>query len=125
MKLPPEVIQGMVKFMDQEYYDAHEYFETAWRETPDSSREFYRALLHISGGFFRLTQDRPQAARKFFLHAIKWLETFPCPYQGFDTAEIKRLLFEMIEEIKSESGNSTLLEYQSKFSSTFITRKNL
>ena len=63
-QLPDNVIAGLEAFRKKEFYSAHEYFEDAWRKTLGTSREFYRALLHLSGGFFRLTQSRPGAAKK-------------------------------------------------------------
>jgi predicted metal-dependent hydrolase len=88
-KYPQEVKQGLNALKNGAYYQAHEHFETAWRNTPEPSREFYRALIHISGGFFRLSQGRPKAAKKFFEHAMKWLGLFPETHLGFDIASLK------------------------------------
>jgi len=33
--------KGLCLFTRREFYEAHEYFERAWRETQDDSREFY------------------------------------------------------------------------------------
>jgi hypothetical protein len=82
--LPEDVHQGLSLFNKDEYYEAHEAFETTWQKTQDPSREFFRALIHISGGFFRLTQNRPEAAIKFFEHALKWLMLFPDTHLGFN-----------------------------------------
>lgn len=81
--------QGLKFFNLRKYYEAHECFETAWRETQDTSREFYRALLQLSAGFYRLTQNRPSAARKFFTHALKWLKQFPDHHRGFALDELR------------------------------------
>lgn len=84
--LPEEVQVGLDLFNQGHYYQAHESFETAWRKTETPAREFFRALIHISGGFYRLSQNRPTAAKKFFKHALKWLALFPNRYLGFNTA---------------------------------------
>lgn len=98
--LPEDVHQGLSLFKLDEYYEAHEAFESAWRKTDDSSREFYRALIHISGGFYRLTQNRPNAAVKFFEHALKWLMLFPDTHLGFDIALLKTDLNNIIGAIE-------------------------
>ena len=97
--LPDKVQKGIQHFNQGDYYEAHEWFEDAWRETPDPSREFYRALLHISGGFYRLTQGKPTAAKKFFSHAEKWLSEFPDDHQGFDLQQLRRNLGKIIKQI--------------------------
>ena len=98
-QIPDEVIIGLGALSYRAFYTAHEYFEDAWRKTPDYSREFYRALLHISGGFFRLSQERPAAAKKFFIHALEWLAFFPSPYRGFRTDELINCLQNLTETI--------------------------
>lgn len=97
---PENVRQGLSLFNMEKYYEAHEAFETAWRMTQNPSREFYRALLHISGGFYRLTQNRPKAAVKFFEHALKWLMLFPDTHLGFKIALIKADLNTIIAAIE-------------------------
>lgn len=104
-----DVIQGIQIFNQGNYFAAHEYFEDAWRDTPDDSREFYRALLHLSGGYYRLTQDRPGAARKFFARAMAWTEPFSSPHFGIDTAAIIAQLQILIDAIDSGKSSKTLL----------------
>lgn len=103
---PEEVGQGLTLLKRDDFYEAHEAFEAAWRRTKDSSREFFRALLLISGGFFRLGQSRPEAAKKFFNHALKWLEPFPNPHLGVNTSRLKDDIRTIIQEI--EAGNDDL-----------------
>ena len=90
--LPKSFHRGLRAFNQGEFYEAHEYFESAWRQTPGEEREFFRAFLHMSGGFFRLTQNRPAAAKKFFAHAQKWFSGFEEQHHGFDVAQILRQL---------------------------------
>ncbi len=102
--------QGISLFNQRQFFTAHEYFEDAWRETTDESREFYRALLHISGGFFRLSQDRPSAARKFFSRALDWLTRFENPTFGFNTAKLRRYIEILIQAIDQEEDSAAILK---------------
>ena len=104
-KLHDDAIQGVHAFNQGEYFAAHEYFEIAWRDTKDDGREYYRALLHLSGGYYRLTQDRSEAARKFFVRALAWIKTFSSPHLGIDTAAIIAHLQTLIGAI--DRGKST------------------
>ena len=108
-KYPRKVKQGIEYFNKADFYEAHEYFEDAWRETEDDSREFYRALLHLSGGYYRLTQDRSSAARKFFMRSLHWLETFPNTHLGLDIGSLKAHLQSLITEINSGLDSQTIL----------------
>jgi uncharacterized protein len=108
-QLCEDVTQGIQDFNEGKYYTAHEYFEDAWRDTPDDAREFYRALLHLSGGYYRLTQDRTEAARKFFVRALAWIEPFSSPHLGVDTAAIIAQLQILIDAIDRGKSSRTLL----------------
>ncbi len=109
-QLPKTVIQGLQAFNQGKYYAAHEHFEDAWRASEDDTREFYRALLHISGGFYRLTQNRPGAARKFFARALHWLQYFPDSFLGFNIDALKSQLSTSIHSIDAGHPPDTLLK---------------
>lgn len=97
--LPKDAQQGLILFYKDRFYDAHESFETAWRKTKAPAREFFRVLLHVSGGFYRLSQSRPKAAKKFFEHALKWLALFPDTYFDINISLLKKDLQTIIETI--------------------------
>lgn len=111
---PRQFKQALHLFNQGKFFEAHEYFEAAWRETNDETREFYRALLQLSGGYYRLTQDRPTAARKFFTHALHWLQGFPDPHLGINTDLIQQNLREMIKAIDSGSESDQVLKQLSR-----------
>ena len=97
-EIPQKVRMGLVSFRERSFYKAHEYFEEAWRETYGPKREFFRILLHISGGFFRLSEEKTHAARKFFEHALKWLTIIESAFYGFDLENSKELSLIHISE---------------------------
>lgn len=107
--LPESFHRGLRAFNQGEFYEAHEHFETAWRQTPGEEREFFRAFLHMSGGFFRLKQNRPKAARKFFIHAQKWFSGFDEQQQGFDITQILRHLQHLITLIDQQIPTDKIL----------------
>ncbi len=100
--LPQPFQRGLRAFNQQAFYEAHEHFEAAWRQTPGEEREFFRAFLHLSGGFYRLTQNRPLAARKFFNHARKWLSQFPADHHGFQTIQLLKYLQRLTASIDQQ-----------------------
>jgi len=110
-QLPTIAKQGLNAFNSHDFYEAHEFFEKAWRETPDDTRELYRGLLHLSGGCFRLTQDRPEAARKFFTRALHWITPFPEEFLGIDTGQITRGTINLLTSIDQNNDSQKILEH--------------
>ncbi len=109
-KLPNSVLQGLHRFNQRAFYEAHEDFEAAWRKTPGEEREYYRALLQISGGFFRLTQGNSKGARKFFQLASEWLTRFPNVFMGMDTSAIQKNLEVILYDLERDRHPSAVLE---------------
>ena len=107
--LNPYALQGMKKFNNREFFTAHELFEAAWRDTENESKEFYRALLQISAGYFRLTEDLPKAASKFFRKANKWLEGFPNNYLNFDLHALKKNLNDLSHLLSQGVAGETIV----------------
>jgi hypothetical protein len=104
-----EALKGLHLFNQGAFYDAHEYFEEAWRESPPDEREFYRVLLQLSGGFFRLTQDRPSAARKFFDRALYWLEPFPANHLGMDVTSLRADLLALLKALAADTPSKDII----------------
>ena len=102
--------QGLRLYNQKEFYSAHEFFEDAWRGALGDSREFFRALLQISAGYYRLTQNRSEAAKKFFSRALYWLQPFPKHHLGFDVIFIKDHIQGLIEAINSNLPSESILE---------------
>jgi len=108
--LPQDFIQGLETFNQGLFYEAHEYFENAWRQTSGKEREFFRAFLHLSGGFFRLTQDRPGAALKFFVHSLKWFSVFPGSFFGYRVTHIRQHLRQLMQAIDQNIPPGVILK---------------
>lgn len=108
--LNQNAIQGLRAFNRQDFYEAHEWFENAWRESPVETREFYRALLQLSGGYFRLTQDRLGAAKKFFERALHWLEPFPSLHLSISTDQLRKSLRHLLHAVGDGQPPNTIIQ---------------
>ncbi len=104
-----DALKGLQDFNRQAFFDAHEYFEEAWRSSPLEERELYRALLQISGGFYRLTQGRPTAAHKFFDRALHWLQPFPSPFKTVDIDSLRAWLTELLNALAEGHSSEAIL----------------
>ena len=108
----PEAVKGLQAFNQREFYDAHEYFEDAWRMSPLEEREIYRALLQLSGGFYRLTQGRPAAARKFFDRALFWLQPFPSIFKFLDVNDLRTRLRALLAALENDLPSAEIAAQQ-------------
>jgi len=109
-KIYINVREGLRLYNQREFYTAHEFFEDVWRQTPGDTREFFRALLQICAGYYRLTQNRSEAAKKLFSRALYWLQPFPKHHLGFDIIFIRGHIEALIEAISSNMPSESILE---------------
>jgi uncharacterized protein len=88
--LPELVIEGLELFNAQEYFEAHESLETAWRQEPGPIRQLYQGILQVSVAYYHLRRKNYAGARKVFQRCHKWLEPFPDICRGIDLASFRQ-----------------------------------
>ena len=70
------------------YFEAHEAFETAWRTCADGERDFFQGLVHVVVSAYQRGRDRPVAAERQRVKALKRLAPFAPSHRGLDVAAL-------------------------------------
>jgi predicted metal-dependent hydrolase len=73
-------------------FDAHEAFELAWRACADEERDFFQGLVHVVVSAYQRGRDRPVAAERQRLKAIRRLTHFTPSHRGIDVARLLEAL---------------------------------
>lgn len=84
--LPDTVLRGLEHFNAGEYFEAHEFLETAWRAEKGTIRDLYRGILQVGVGYYHLTRGNLSGAQKMFGRARACLAGFPINPCGIDLA---------------------------------------
>lgn len=63
---PEGVWKGIEQFNRQQYFEAHESLETAWRADPGAIRGLYQGILQLGVGYFHLGHHNLIGALKSF-----------------------------------------------------------
>ena len=80
---------AVIKFNNREFFDCHEILEDIWFDKRDSSRDFYRGLLHIAVGFYHLTVKKNAGGAEAQLSkAIKRLSVYKKDYKGIELGKL-------------------------------------
>ncbi len=87
--LHPQAIIGLKLFNAQEYFEAHEALETAWREEPGPVRELYRGILQVAVAYLHIQRGNYIGARKMFRRCRPWLDLFPNECRGINLGQLK------------------------------------
>jgi uncharacterized protein len=80
----PEFALGTRLHNEGEYYEAHEAWETIWRdELDDDYRLFVQGLIQVTSAFHKLfVQREPGGASRLLARGLEKLDRFPPEYLG-------------------------------------------
>ena len=83
-------IRGVVAFNNQDFYDAHEYWEEIWSDYKLSDPDIIQGMIQVSVGYFHFNNSNPKGAIGLFSKSIKKLT----PYMNSDIlrVDIKRII---------------------------------
>lgn len=87
-----EVTARFIKLfnIDQDYYECHEIFEDAWKESLDrNDKMFYKALVQVATAQFKLQKGLLNGVRKLYKYAQPSLEKLPPTHQEIDILKLR------------------------------------
>ncbi|MCC6147266.1 MAG: DUF309 domain-containing protein [Anaerolineaceae bacterium] len=86
--LHPAARLGVASFNRQEFFEAHEELETAWRAESGALRELYHGILQVGVGYYHIQRGNYSGALKLLQRARRRLLPFPEIYCGIDIARL-------------------------------------
>src|SRR5258708_5527743 len=87
-----EYQRGLQLAREASYFDAHEAFELAWRTCADAERDFFQGLVHVVVSSYQRGRDRPVAAERQRVKALRPLAAFQPPPRGLALPDARAAL---------------------------------
>jgi hypothetical protein len=75
-----------------QFFEAHEAFETAWRACADPERDFFQGLVHVVVSAYQRGRDRPVAAERQRVKALRRLAAYEPTHRGLDVTALRAAL---------------------------------
>lgn len=100
--LHPLAIVGLKLFNRQQFFEAHEALETAWRAEKPPGNRLYQGILQIGVAYYHIQKANPRGALKMFMRARKTLSGFPDTCRGVDLRQLQQDAAK-VENIVTES----------------------
>lgn len=82
--------QGVREFNAGQYFESHETWETAWRETPYPQCLVLLALTKAGAALAHLREGNAHGGRRLLRDALALLEAFPDYYAGLALGGLRR-----------------------------------
>ena len=80
--------RGIDLFDRQEFFEAHEVWEDAWRAEGGDTRLFFQGLIQVAAGFVKLQRRQPRGASALLERGSKKLAGIPPDRYGLDLAPL-------------------------------------
>lgn len=82
-------LKGLELFNHGEYFEAHEYLESAWNEDETVGKELYRAILQVAVAYLQIERGNYNGAMKMFLRMRQWIDPLPDVCRGVNIAQLR------------------------------------
>ncbi len=95
--LHPYAIEGLRRFNEGAYFEAHEALELAWREERGPIRDLYRGILQAAVVYLHMRRGNYSGAIKVCERGMKWLNRWPDSCRGVNVAKLRADLSRAVE----------------------------
>jgi predicted metal-dependent hydrolase len=82
----PRYLGGILLFNAQDFFEAHEVWESLWQDCCGPERRFYQALIQAAVALLHYGNGNLRGAMKLFRSSRDYMDKYESPYLGLDTA---------------------------------------
>ncbi|MBK6792023.1 MAG: DUF309 domain-containing protein [Anaerolineales bacterium] len=88
-QLHPKAMEGLHLFNAGKFFEAHEEFETAWRDEAGAIRDLYQGILQVAVTYLHITRGNYDGAVKVYGRSLKWLHGWSDICRGIHVKKIR------------------------------------
>jgi predicted metal-dependent hydrolase len=80
----PRFAEGIQKFNDRQFFQAHQIWERIWLEDRGPKRDFYKGLIQIALCLHHFNGGNTRGARKLYISCQRYLNDLRPKHRGVD-----------------------------------------
>jgi uncharacterized protein len=100
-----ELAEGLRCYRAQEFFGAHEHWESAWLASKEPEKSFLQGLIQVAAAFHHLQRGNPRGAHSLLERARVRLERCPQCFGGMDVSSLCRDIEGWLQVL--EAGGAT------------------
>jgi predicted metal-dependent hydrolase len=81
----PRYLAGILFFNEQDFFEAHEVWESLWQDCTGPERRFYQGLIQAAVALYHFGNGNLRGAVKLYRSSKEYMERYGSPYLGLDT----------------------------------------
>ena len=80
----PRYLAGILFFNRQDYFEAHEVWESLWMDTASPEKRFYQALIQTAVALYHFGNGNLRGAAKLYRSSRDYMQKYDSPFLGID-----------------------------------------
>jgi uncharacterized protein len=100
-----ELAAGLSCYRREEFFDAHEHWESAWMQSRDAERSFLQGLIQLTVAFHHLTNGNFAGSVSLLRRALIRFERCPERFGGVDVAALRNEARAWLDAIESKAAS--------------------
>ncbi len=90
LEFDPRYLAGILFFNRQDYFEAHEVWESLWMECAGPERRFYQSLIQAAVALYHFGNGNLRGAVKLFHSSKNYMQPYGDRYLGLDASDFWR-----------------------------------
>ena len=101
---------GLSLWEQERFFEAHECLEDVWHQARPEDREFWKGVIQVAVGCVHHQRGNAEGCATLLRRAADYLEPYPAPHHGVDTARLRRSARSMAEAVEA-AGETVPCDY--------------
>jgi predicted metal-dependent hydrolase len=95
--------QGLKCYQNEEFFLAHEHWESVWLISEEPEKTLLQALIQIAAAFHHLQKKNSIGAASLLQAAMRRLDSFPSVYGGVEVESLRKSIREWLKKLKRQN----------------------
>ena len=102
--------RGIALFDEQRFFEAHEFFERAWKAegVQDRDRRFWKGVTQVAVGCCHAQRENDRGALALLERAANHLRGFPSRHYGIDTTALISVARSVADQVRQRGASAKL-----------------
>jgi predicted metal-dependent hydrolase len=96
--------EGLHCYRTQQFFEAHEHWESVWLTLNEPEKSFLQALVQISAAFHHLRRGNRIGAISLLTRSLRRLDRCPSPYCSIDTKQLREQVRQWISALEGQGA---------------------
>jgi predicted metal-dependent hydrolase len=100
--------EGFRCYRSEEFFEAHEHWESIWLQSEEPEKTFLQALIQITAAFHHLQRRNVRGASSLLKAALRQLEPYPASFGDIAVTPLREELRARLQALELEDPSSHL-----------------